>query len=195
MTTEHRLPERIRTDRLTLRPPRASDADDVFRYASDPEVTLHMDWPTQTDLAQSHAFLEQCAAGWRDGSEATWAITLGSDDRLVGVIGLRPGGHRADFGYALARGHWGRGIATEAARAIVEAAFSLPNVVRVWATCSIEKVGSQRVLEKAGLQREGVLRAWCVRPQKGGAIEDAYSYSIVRRAPARPDTLSVHPAP
>ena len=180
MTRETRLPEIIRTDRLTLRRPRLSDLDAIFAYASDPDVTFHMDWSTHTNIAQSRAFLEYCDAAWADGSEATWAITLGDDDRLIGVIAVRPRGHKADFGYALVREYWGRGIATEAARAVVDEVFRLPGVMRVWATCSLENAGSRRVLEKAGLEQEGVLRAWCVRPQKGGAIEDAYSYSMVR---------------
>lgn len=181
MTTNTHLSETIRTERLTLRRPRPSDAAAVFNYASDPDVTLHMDWTRHTDIAQSRGFLEYCQAGWADGREATWGITLGNDDRLVGVIAVRPDGHKADFGYALTRAYWGRGIATEAARAVIAEAFRLPGIVRVWATCSVENVGSRRVLEKAGLVREGILRAWCVRPQKGGAIEDSCCYSMVRR--------------
>lgn len=180
MTRETRPPEIIRTERLTLRRPRPSDADAVFAYASDPEVTLHMDWPTHAGVSQSRAFLEYCDAAWADASEATWAITLGGDDHLLGVIAVRPREHKADFGYALARQYWGRGIATEAARAVVVEVLRLPGIKRVWATCSLENSASRRVLEKAGLEQEGVLRAWCVRPQKGGAVEDAYCYSIVR---------------
>src|ERR1700733_15164895 len=102
MNLETPLPETIHTDRLTLRRPRPSDVDGVFAYASDPEVTLHMDWPTHTDIEQSRAFLEYCAAASSDGSESIWAITL-DDDRLIGVIAARASGHKADFGYALAR--------------------------------------------------------------------------------------------
>jgi ribosomal-protein-alanine N-acetyltransferase len=181
MSSVMRLPETLATDRLILRRPRPSDADAVFAYASDPEVTLHMDWPTHTDVGQSLAFLEHSETGWADGSEALWAITLTGDDRLVGAISVRPHGHKADFGYVLAREQWGRGIATEAARVVIDEAFRLPGMTRVWATCSIDNVASRRVLEKSGLEREGVLRAWSVRPQKGGLIEDSYSYSIVRR--------------
>lgn len=175
------LPETIRTARLVLRRPRPSDAEDVFAYASDPVVTLHMDWPTHTDIVQSRAFLEHSEAEWVHGHEALWAITLAGEDRLIGVIAVRPNGHKADFGYALARAHWGRGITTEAARAVIAETFRLPGIVRIWATCSIENIGSQRVLEKAGLEREGILRAWNARPQKGGVLEDAYCYSIIRR--------------
>lgn len=175
------LPETIRTERLVLRRPRASDADDVFAYASDPEVTFHMDWPMHTDVAQSRAFLEQSEDRWTTGGEALWAITLAGDDRLIGMIAIRPHGHKADFGYVLARPHWSRGIATEAARAVIAETFRLPGIVRIWATCSTDNIASRRVLEKAGLEREGILHAWSLRPQKGNVVEDSFAYAIVRR--------------
>jgi [ribosomal protein S5]-alanine N-acetyltransferase len=180
MSDATRLPPSITTARLVLRHTRASDADAVFAYASDPDVTLHMDWATHTDVSQSRAFLAHTETERLAGAEALWAITLAGDDRLIGVIAVRPHGHKADFGYVIARAHWGRGIATEAARAVIDATFRLPEVTRVWATCSIDNVGSRRVLEKAGLDREGILRAWSVRPQKNGIAEDSYCYSIVR---------------
>ena len=154
----------------------------MFAYASDPEVTLHMDWRRHTNIAHTRAFLEYCDAGWRDGSEATWAITMRGDDRMLGAIGIRPNGHKADFGYVLGRPYWGRGIATEASRAVVDAAFALPGMTRVWATCSVDNLGSARVLEKSGLEREGILRSWCVRPQQGGRAGDSYCYAVVRTA-------------
>jgi ribosomal-protein-alanine N-acetyltransferase len=181
MSNSMGLPETNRTERLTLRRPRSSDAAGVFAYASDPDVTLHMDWVMHTDMLQSRAYLDFCDAGWARGYEATWAITLGDDDRLIGVISARPRGHKADFGYALTRAHWGKGIATEASRAVIEELFRLPEIARVWATCSVDNVASRRVLEKSGLQREGILHAWCVRPQKGGVVEDSCCYAIVRR--------------
>jgi [ribosomal protein S5]-alanine N-acetyltransferase len=180
MNNRPTLPELIHTDRLVLRRPRTSDVDAVFEYASDFEVSLHMDWARHTDIAQSHAFIDYCDASWGDGSDATWAITLRGDDRMVGAVGVRLEGHKADLGYVLSHAHWGRGIATEASRAVIDAAFALPGISRVWATCSVTNARSARVLEKAGLEREGILRNWCVRPQNDGRVQDAYCYAIVR---------------
>lgn len=180
MTSATGLPDLLHTERLVLRRPRATDAEAVFAYASDPDVTLHMDWPRHTDIAHARAFLEYCDAGWNDGSEATWAITIRGNDEMIGAIGIRPHGHKADFGYVLSRAHWGRGIATEASLTVIDSAFSLSGMSRVWATCSVENERSARVLEKAGLTREGILRNWYVRPQKGGRVEDSYCYAIVR---------------
>jgi [ribosomal protein S5]-alanine N-acetyltransferase len=152
----------------------------VFAYASDPQVTLHMDWPTHPDIAQTREFLAARISGSDNSDEVGWAVTLRSDGAMIGAIGIRPHGHKADFGYVMARRYWGQGFATEAARAVIAEAFKIPEIQRVWATCSIENQASRRVLEKAGLELEGILHAWNVRPQKGGIAEDAYCYAIVR---------------
>jgi RimJ/RimL family protein N-acetyltransferase len=88
--------------------------------------------------------------------------------------------HTADVGYLLDRHHWGNGYATEAARAVVAWAFSVPAIRRVWATCDTANVASARVLEKAGLEREGTLRQAIVRPNLGNEPRDAFIYARVR---------------
>ena len=105
---------------------------------------------------------------------------LASDDRAIGAVSTRVARHAADVGYLLDRRHWGHGYATEAARAIVEWAFSKPSIRRVWATCDTENVASARVLEKAGLQREGTLRRAIVRPNLSNEPRDAFMYARVR---------------
>jgi len=82
--------------------------------------------------------------------------------------------------YLLDSRQWGKGYATEAARAIVEWAFSVPVIRRVWATCDTQNVASARVLEKAGLQLEGTLRRAIVRPNLGNEPRDAFIYARVR---------------
>src|SRR4029077_3851095 len=81
--------------------------------------------------------------------------------------------HAADIGYVLSRNLWGGGYMTEAANAVVEWAINLSSVYRVWAVCDCENkadapdiIGalSARVLEKVGMQREGILRRYIVHP-------------------------------
>jgi RimJ/RimL family protein N-acetyltransferase len=88
--------------------------------------------------------------------------------------------HAAEFGFLLNRRYWGKGFATEAAQAIIEWLFSIPSIWRVWATCDTENLASARVLEKAGLSREGTLRRWIVRPNISSEPRDAFIYSRVR---------------
>ena len=172
-------PEHIETDRLLLRPPRLSDALAIFEYASDPEVTRYMDWPTHTSLETAIEFINGSLLKLADGTELTWVLTLPSDGRSIGVVSCRMHGHSVDFGYALNRHSWGQGYATEAARSVVEWLSTLAHVHRIWATCDVENTASARVLEKAGLTREGVLRCWSIKPNIGPRPRDALVYSKV----------------
>ena len=119
-----RPPETLETDRLMLRPPTPEDAEWIFEdYAQDPEVTKYLEWRPHESIVMTHEFLRHTLEGWRKGKEFHWVITdKASGDRL-GMIAIwleKP--HRAQFGYVLARKHWGNGYATEAARAVVECA-------------------------------------------------------------------------
>jgi RimJ/RimL family protein N-acetyltransferase len=175
-------PEHIKTQRLRMRHPRLSDAPAIFEYASDPEVTRYMDWPTHTSVQTAVDFVQGCLVRLTERTELTWALTVPPEDRTIGVISCRMHGHSVDFGYALNRDYWRRGLATEATRAIVEWVSNLEDVYRVWATCDVENVASARVLEKAGLSREGVLRCWSIKPNIGPRPRDAFVYAKVRSA-------------
>jgi RimJ/RimL family protein N-acetyltransferase len=99
---------------------------------------------------------------------------------LLGSVGGAIEKHRMQFGYCLARDAWGKGFATEAARAFLAAAFELPNLWRIQAFCDLENPASARVLEKAGLKREGILRRYMVMPNLGDVPRDLYCYAKVR---------------
>ena len=177
------VPDTIATERLLLRRPALADAPAVFEYGSDPEVTSWMPWPTHRALDTVVEYLASCPGTWECGTEYNWIITERPGDRAIGSISFRPRGHSADFGYVLNRGWWGRGIASEAARAVVDWLFTHDDIHRVWATCDVENARSARVLEKAGLSREAVLRAWAVRPNVSPEPRDVLMYARVRGGP------------
>src|SRR5262249_50237959 len=78
--------------------------------------------------------------------------------------GLRPQNHRVELGYILGREHWGRGYMTEVVRAVSDWALAQPEVHRVWAACDVDNLASARLMEKAGMAREGTLRRWMLLP-------------------------------
>ena len=175
-------PRTFTTEHLRLRFPALSDADAIFEYASDPEVTRYMDWPLHTEVETVVDFLRELGERLAERSELPWVITVPPAERAVGMISCRRRGHAVDFGYILHRPYWRRGFGTEAATAVVAWASQLPDVHRVWATCDTENVASARVLEKSGLVREGVLRRWAVRPNIGPLPRDAFVYAKVSAA-------------
>ena len=176
-------PERFETERLQLRPPVTEDAAAIFAtYARDPEVTRYVTWPPHTRTADTLEFLRYCAEGWAKNGPFNWVITLRESGHLVGAIELRPQGHRVELGYVLGRGYWGRGLMTEAACAVTRWALAQPDVYRVWAVCDVANRASARVLEKAGMQREGLLRGWSLHPNAGDTPRDCWCYARVKEA-------------
>ena len=174
-------PTIIDTARLHLRRPVADDSATIFaQWAQDREVTRYLTWKPHTSLAQTQEFVRRCAAVWTDGAAFPWIVRLNEDDQIVGMIELRVKGHRADIGYVIARRWWGQGIAAEAAGAVVGWAMAQSSIFRVWAVCDCDNRASARVLEKAGMQREGVLRRWMVHPNVSDEPRDCFVYARIR---------------
>jgi|SRR5215472_6509340 len=174
-------PSEFETDRLRLRLPRMDDAPSLFQgYAQDPEVSRYLVWLPHRNIQETGQFLERCIASWAGESAFPWALIKKEDDELIGMIELRIEGARANIGYVLRRSAWGQGFAPEAAKVIVEWAINQDSIYRVWAVCDVENKASARVLEKAGMQREGVLRRWMVHPNLSDQPRDSYCYSRVK---------------
>ena len=151
----------LRTARLLLRPFRAGDHPDLSAIFSDPE----MHWldpeirsPEGTAVFLDHALAMETReprSGWK------FAVVRAADNVLLGSTELlveTPEHRRGTMGYLIAPAAQGHGYATEAARAVLEFAFTGGGLHRVWATCDPGNAGSIRVLEKAGMTREGHLR-------------------------------------
>lgn len=177
-----RPPEEFQTERLGLRPVTVSDAPAIFAYASQAAPTRFMTFPRHGDLSMSLAFAERCEACWAAGAAFPWAIIENATTALAGVIELRLSPPKADFGYILGEPFWGRGMASEAARAVVDWAIAQPKIFRVWATCHPENGGSAAVLRKAGLTFEAELANWEARPQLGEAAGPSHCYALTRPA-------------
>ncbi len=174
-------PETLDTGRLRLRKPQMSDAEAIFTgYAQDPEVTRYVIWTPHPSIETTRQFLRVCAAGWEDGSGFPWVIVRQEDGQLLGMIELGIEGHSAGLGYVLARPYWGRGYVTEAARAVVGWALAQPTIFRVWATCDVDNPASARVMEKAGMQREGLLRRFSIHPTISAEPRDCWCYAIAK---------------
>ena len=176
-----RPPDTFETERLRLRVPVFSDAQRIFdTYARDPDATRYLIWQPHKTIEETHIFLKRCAEGRLNGNDFPWAVTLKESSELIGMVGLRLNGFKADIGYVLARPYWGKGFATEAVRAILSWALAQPEVYRVWAMCDVDNLASARVLEKVGMKREGVMRRSQIHPGISAEPRDSYCYAIVK---------------
>jgi [ribosomal protein S5]-alanine N-acetyltransferase len=177
------FPVQLQTTRLVLRPPTEADAEAVFsRYAQDPVVSRFLTWEPHTSVESVRAYLERITHDNREGRSAGYLVFARDGDQLLGSIGGAINDSRMQFGYCLARDAWGRGFATEAARAFVAAVLAQPSVWRIQAHCDLENPASARVLEKAGLVLEGTLRRYMRLPNLGEAPRDLWLYAKVRSA-------------
>lgn len=170
-------PGTLRTERLVLRRATIGDAEDVYRYASDPEVTRFIGITPRDSLEQVEEYLDHADKAWDEGTAYTFAITTQHDGPVVGMIDCDVTDRGVSIGYALERAAWGRGYATEAARAVVEWAFTNDGVYRVWTSVAVDNTASQRVLEKAGMTNEGLLHRWLPTPNVAAEPSDAYIYA------------------
>jgi len=170
----------LETERLILRKMTLEDAEAIFAYASDPEVSRYTLWETHRSIEDSRAFLELEVSKRESGGEPDWGIVYKGDHRFVGICGIiswEPQHARAEIGYALSREYWGRNLMPEAARAMIRFGFERMSLNRIEARCIAENAASARVMEKAGMTHEGTLRQ---RELIKGAYRDIEVYAILR---------------
>ncbi len=162
-----------------LRRWRRADQSALIRHANNikiwrnvRDVFPHPYTPTAADSFLS-AVTEQ------SGRESVYAIEAGGE--AVGGIGIHPRineeRHSAEIGYWLGEAFWGRGIATAAVCGLSQRALNEMDLYRLFANVFASNLASMRVLEKAGFQREGVLRRAVV---KEGVLMDAVVYGLTR---------------
>jgi ribosomal-protein-alanine N-acetyltransferase len=112
-------PEKLETERFTLRKPRMDDARAIFSaYAQDPLVTRYMTWRPHKNLEETYRIVELMLKLWDEGDAYSYAITLKNSDSVIGMIAMHPDGFKVGIGYVLARPYWNKGYITEAALAI-----------------------------------------------------------------------------
>ena len=162
----------------------ATDAGGLFEAARESTADVYpwLDWcHPDYSLAEAEQWASSRAELASRGEEYHFAI-LGPDDRFLGGCGLNQINriHRfANLGYWVRTSATRHGVATEAVRQVAEFAFGNTDLVRLEIVCAVGNDPSQRVAERAGAVREGVLRH---RLLLHGQPVDAVMYSLVRGA-------------
>ena len=146
----------IDTPRLRLREFGKRDWAAVLDYQADPDYLLYYPWTRRTE-ADVRAFVGQFLEWQVEEPRLRFqlAITLRDGGWPIGSCGIRQphaGVRAAETGFELAPEHWGRGYATEAARAMVALGFDELGLQRVWGECVPENAGAQQVLVKLGMR-------------------------------------------
>ena len=169
----------LETERLFLRPFTLADAPAVQSLAGAVEVastTLTVPHPYEDGMAETWILTH--APNYEAGTQAIFAITERAGGLLVGATGLvfEPAHARAELGYWIGVPYWGRGYATEAAHALLEFGFAQMGLHRIQATYITRNPASGQVMQKLGMQPEGVLRQHI---RKWDVFEDMVVYGIL----------------
>jgi [ribosomal protein S5]-alanine N-acetyltransferase len=170
------------TERLLLRALTMDDLDDLYAYAADPELALHTEWDHYRSRDEAAADLAGYVQRYgRPGQPLpVWGIEHRTDRRLIGICNIPRWwieDRRAEIGYAISRQYWGRGLAVEAARAMIDFGFGRMELARIQATCLPINQPSQQVMRKLGMQYEGLLRCY---ETWNGVAQDLAMYAITR---------------
>jgi RimJ/RimL family protein N-acetyltransferase len=174
-----RLPT-LTADSVHLRWIEDGDAAALFEIFSDPLVTRYWSSPAWTSLSQAEELIADVRACFTRGDLLQWGIARTDDNRLIGTCTLAHVDHthhRAELGFALARAHWGHGLATASVRRLLTYGFDALDLHRVEADVDPRNLPSIALLERIGFQREGRLRErWHVN----GEICDGLFYGLLR---------------
>jgi len=144
---------------VRLRAYEKSDADALFRWFSDEEVTRWLGPPNLPSRAQQEKFIEIASAS---GDDAKYFAIETLDGKLVGDCGLRKidwKSRKAEFFLTIGEKQlWGKGLGSDALRIVIRLAFDKLNLNRLWLTTLVNNSRAVRCYEKCGFVREGLLR-------------------------------------
>jgi [ribosomal protein S5]-alanine N-acetyltransferase len=170
----------IETNRLKLRKVIKEDANDMFTYLSDKDVVNHMG--LEPFLTVNEVYDE---IGWyqsicEDGTGIRWGITFKDSGKVIGSCGflnMKSKHHRAEVGFELSKDYWGKGIASEALDAVVKYGFLHFQLERIEALIEPANVPSQKLVERKGFLKEGLLRHY---EYTCGKFDNLFMYSILK---------------
>ncbi|WP_186646249.1 GNAT family N-acetyltransferase [Fluviispira vulneris] len=171
------------TKRLQLRYITEQDAEDIFYYAKNSNVARYSNYEPHKRIQDSYNFIRKCQALNIKDSLNPLAIVIQEKgkEKMIGTVGLFKGslcGHNTlELGYALGEDWWGKGYVVEASQILINHAFKQTYTRRIQAVCVRENIGSFRVMEKLGMQREGILRKHVF---KNDYYYDVYMYSLLK---------------
>jgi len=169
----------IETERLILRDWDIEDVDDLYEYAKNPNVGPHGGWKPHESKTESLEIMQTLFIDKYD----SWAIVYKENGKVIGSIGFETDGKRPEInckelGYAMSEDYWGKGIMTEAARAVIRFGFEEMGLDMISIYRNPHNERSGRIIEKCGFIYEGTLR----RANKiyNGTIRDVACYSMTR---------------
>lgn len=164
------------TDKIILRKFRINDADKMFEnWASDSKVTKFLSWNPHTSAKESEKIIQQ----WINDDKNVYFAICNANDENIGRISatLKKGKPKTySIGYCLSHDYWSRGIMTESLKIMLKYLFEEKKAVRVEARHDVRNLASGKVMKKANMKYEGILRKYEINNQ---GVENSCMYSMI----------------
>lgn len=148
----------LKTENLILRKMSVCDYKDMYEYARQSVVTRYLLWNEHESPDHTYNYLKAVNECYKKGDFFDWAVILKESGKMIGTCGFASfdfDNSRAEIGYVINPSYWGRGIATEAVKAVTEFAFRELGINRVEARFIEGNNASRRVMEKCSMTFEG----------------------------------------
>ena len=174
------LPPTIDLGDYRLRTLRSEDAPAWYGYLSDIE-TIQLTSYDVSSVDTVQQYIAHYLSGYEQRSSSRWAIADAVSDQLIGTCGYywwNPQDSLAELSYDLSKDYWGKGIMSQAVKAVLRWGFDVLEINRIQATVMVGNNTSARILEKCGFQKEGLLREYkfC-----RGELKDFWLFAHLRR--------------
>lgn len=167
--------------KVILRFPTIDDVDSITKYAGNPNISKYTFMPYPYNTRDAIEFIETSAAERSDYTSFHVAICDLLTDEVIGMIGLNTINHthrHAEVGYWIAEEYWGTGMMLEAINLMVSYYFNSMKLERIYAYIIPDNIPSWKLLEKAGFEREGLLKGLM---RKEGKRYDHYIYARLKK--------------
>lgn len=172
---------KLETKRLILRRMLPDDAQNLFEYASNPEIPKYLSWEAHKSIDDSLRYLKLMLQRYENAEVSEWGIIFKENNKFIGTAGFLgwiTSSNRAEIAFALSQEYWNRGIMTEVIKEIITFGFEKMELNRIEARCFTENIASERVMIKSGMSFEGVLREQMLAKSR---YNDLKLYSILRK--------------
>lgn len=171
----------IVTERLVLRRMTEDDAADIFAFTSNPVGKEYLSWDAHKTIEQTRGFLQMMENRRLNNQPVQWGVELKSEKKIIGIVGLvmyMPDHNRGEFTYILSPDYLGKGYMTEAAAAFFRFCFEEIKLNRLEGKNEEDHYATHKIIEKLGMQREGLLRELLFQK---GKYRDYIMWSILAK--------------
>ena len=171
---------KLETERLIVRKYTIEDVNDYFKFASDTDVTKFLRWEPHPNKEYTLEYIKGVLEEYSKGKDSPWGLEHKTAKKLIGIVHimqLDTHHKKAQIGFVLAKDYWNNGYMTEALNKVLEYCFTVLSLNRIEALIITDNCAAVRVMEKVGMQHEGLLRKYLYQKED---FRDFHLFSMIK---------------